>query len=254
MNAWRLPAIALTPTSERGSSRIGGLPSLPDDVTWPHWKGEPLAFLCQLNLAEIPQDCNRQGLPASGMLYFFYCQEQETWGFDPKDEGSWQVIYSATPSATPRAAPRGLKVTYPEKVVSFGAVQTYPDWQDDRVDALNLSDHQMDLYMDMCSGVFAESPAHHLFGYPSPVQGNYMDLQCQLASNGLYLGGPEGYESPQAKALEAGRSDWILLLQWDTDDDVEMMWGDAGMLYFWIRKQDLASGRFDKCWMVLQCA
>jgi uncharacterized protein YwqG len=31
------------------------------------------------------------------------------------------------------------------------------------------------------------------------------------------------------------------------------MWGDAGMLYYWIRKQDLAEDRFDRIWMALQC-
>ncbi|MBI5153250.1 MAG: DUF1963 domain-containing protein, partial [Parcubacteria group bacterium] len=29
------------------------------------------AFLCQIHLAEIPSDCELNGLPSSGMLYFF---------------------------------------------------------------------------------------------------------------------------------------------------------------------------------------
>jgi uncharacterized protein YwqG len=32
-----------------------------------------------------------------------------------------------------------------------------------------------------------------------------------------------------------------------------MMWGDAGRLYFWIRKQDLAEQSFDAVWAILQC-
>lgn len=31
------------------------------------------------------------------------------------------------------------------------------------------------------------------------------------------------------------------------------MWGDAGMLYYWIRRQDLAQGNFDNVWMTMQC-
>jgi uncharacterized protein YwqG len=80
-----------------------------------------------------------------------------------------------------------------------------------------------------------------------------MDLECQLVSNGIDCGDPSNYESPEVKELDKGRSDWILLLQIDTDDDVKMMWGDGGMLYFWIKKDDLKESRFENSWMILQC-
>jgi uncharacterized protein YwqG len=32
-----------------------------------------------------------------------------------------------------------------------------------------------------------------------------------------------------------------------------MMWGDSGRLYWWIREADLAEGRWDATWLVLQC-
>ena len=35
--------------------------------------------------------------------------------------------------------------------------------------------------------------------------------------------------------------------------DYELMFGDCGYIYFWIRKEDLAARRFDKCWLILQC-
>jgi uncharacterized protein YwqG len=61
------------------------------------------------------------------------------------------------------------------------------------------------------------------------------------------------YHDPKAKELESGRNDWILLLQLDSDDDTGMMWGDVGMLYFWIRKSDLIIHDFSNVWMILQC-
>jgi uncharacterized protein YwqG len=81
-----------------------------------------------------------------------------------------------------------------------------------------------------------------------------MDLECQLVSNGLYCGDESGYNDARAKLLEENRSDWVLLLQIDSDDFCEMMWGDCGMLYFWIRKEDLAARNFDDVWMILQCS
>lgn len=258
LNSLRMPAIALSRSAERKLSRMGGLSSLPEGMPWPEWKGKPLAFLCQVALEEIPAECERQGLPPSGMLYFFYNQEQQTWGFDPEDEGSWRALYAPAPSrdGAPRAAPDGLKdnCVYSEKPIAFTRIETYPDWQDERVAALKLSNRQSDQYLELCSRVFGGNPAHHLFGHPAPVQGNDMDLECQLVSHGLYCGSPSGYQDPRAQELEPGRHDWVLLLQLDTDDDVGMMWGDCGMLYFWIRKEDLAQSRFDKCWMILQCS
>jgi uncharacterized protein YwqG len=34
---------------------------------------------------------------------------------------------------------------------------------------------------------------------------------------------------------------------------VGTMWGESGILYFWIRRDDLRARRFDKVWMTLQC-
>ncbi len=74
-----------------------------------------------------------------------------------------------------------------------------------------------------------------------------------LVTNGLYCGDQTGYEDPRARELEGGADEWMLLLQLDSDDGADLMWGDGGMLYFWIRKEDLRQHRFDKVWMTLQC-
>jgi len=80
-----------------------------------------------------------------------------------------------------------------------------------------------------------------------------MELESQLVSNGLYCGDETGYNDPRAAALAEGAADWVLLLQVDTDDDAGMMWGDCGLIYFWIRREDLARRDFSNVWMILQC-
>ena len=62
-----------------------------------------------------------------------------------------------------------------------------------------------------------------------------------------------GYDDPRAKTLEAGAKDWRLLLQMDSDDDLDVMWGDAGILYFWIQADEARRGDFSNAWMILQC-
>ena len=32
------------------------------------------------------------------------------------------------------------------------------------------------------------------------------------------------------------------------------MWGDCGMLYFWVREEDARKADFSRVWMVLQCS
>ena len=39
--------------------------------------------------------------------------------------------------------------------------------------------------------------------------------------------------------------DWVLLLQISNDDDLALDLGDASRLFVWIRRDDLAAGRFD---------
>jgi uncharacterized protein YwqG len=81
-----------------------------------------------------------------------------------------------------------------------------------------------------------------------------MEVECRLVSNGIYCGDSAGYHSEEAKALRAVASEWISLLHIDSDDDAGMMCGDVGTIYYWIRRQDLAQGAFDRAWLILQCS
>lgn len=252
----KIPAIRIEQGDSSGFSKIGGLPLVGRSFQWPVWKEKPLAFLCQIDLGAIAGSEFTPLLPKSGVLYFFYDQEQSTWGFDPKDRGSWRVVYvDGKDELNPASAPEGLSQAciYKEKHVGFSQILSYPDEQDERIDRLNLTESQSDEYFELISSVFQDQPAHQLLGYPSPVQGNDMDLESQLVSNGLYCGDASGYNDPRSKELEAGRHDWQLLLQLDSDDDTGMMWGDMGRLYFWIRKDDLNNKDFGSVWMILQC-
>ena len=122
-----------------------------------------------------------------------------------------------------------------------------PSWNDDSIDGL-IEDDDSDNYMEASGG-----SDNQILGYANCVQGT-MELECQLVTNGLYCGDSTGYEDPRSKELEVGKSDWVLLLQIDSEEDkTGMMWGDCGRIYFWIKKQDLADKQFDKTWCVLQC-
>lgn len=259
---YAVPALHLVAaTDESGFSKIGGLPNLPEDIAWPSWKESSLAFLCQIAMAELPADAPVRLILGEGCLYFFYDQEQSSWGFDPEDAGSWRVIHSKLPpSPDVRAAPEDLgdDCLYAEKWLRFQPIASLPDGERLEPHLTAADDAAMERMLDDLDeqkhALYGGEPHHQIGGYPDVVQNDGMELECQLASHGLFCGDSSGYEDPRAADLEAGAADWGLLLQLDTDDDTGMMWGDCGMLYFWIREADLAAGDLDKCWMILQCS
>lgn len=235
-----------------GVSKFGGQPDMPEGASWPTWDDEPLAFLCQINLSSVNGFDADGLLPASGLLSFFYVAEQSTWGFDSEDRGSWAVLYFTDTKLTRTPWPEELDEEghYSACRLNFGLGATIPGWETKVVSDLNLSDEEQDSFFE-----FAESLGdveHHLLGHPQEIQGA-MQLQCQLASNGLYCGDQSGYNDPRAVELKSGESDWQLLMQIDSDDNADWMWGDCGRLYFWIKSDDLKSQDFSNCWMVLQC-
>ena len=76
-----------------------------------------------------------------------------------------------------------------------------------------------------------------------------MQGECQFAANGVSTGGEIDVSDARRTTLEKGITDWQLLLQIDSDDSMETMWGDAGRVYFWIREQDLKNQDFGKVWL-----
>ena len=93
-------------------------------------------------------------------------------------------------------------------------------------------------------------------GWPDIIQNN-MTLECELVSRGHYLGGR--WESVPMEERDQLRKPsvegWQLLFQLDTVESggFELMFGDCGRIYFYIRNEDLAARRFDRVWLIQQC-
>lgn len=253
-----------------GKSKLGGLPDLTLGAPWPRRGERPLMFLAQFNLADLPKPHIQPGLPASGLLSFWYDTADEPWGYDPKHRGSFQVLYTDAPTDQLR------RTDLPEFIRGDLDHDPHWDWKPFQECAIrtsepfdyNLNRLKEELYEagdagdDECQDlaerlddILSESDGcHRLLGWADQIQGE-MASECQLVSNGIYLGGDQPIDQARADELAPGVADWTLLLQLDTDDDgPEWMWGDCGRLYFWIRKQDLARADFSNIWGVLQCS
>lgn len=270
------PGVQLVAATKPGFSKLGGVPDVTSGFTWPiagksrsMWRfvrERPMAFLAQIDLAEVG-DQDRSGLlPRSGRLWFFYDYRGSPWGFDPQHRLGWRVFFDAeggpvTPARVPGPTV-GRKATgdvFPERLVAFKQVVTYPDlelWEaGTQLDG--VAQERLDEVCERFSeaiGKEEEGDGHQMLGHAAPIQGPTMELECQLASSGIHTGGaklkPE--DERRVQALSAGAGDWVLLLQLNSIEAL-WMWGDLGRLYFWIRKQDLARKDFSNVWVVLQC-
>lgn len=241
-----------------GTSKLGGKPDLPPGFNWPVFEDSPLSFLAQLNLLDFKQYDTEGILPPEGMLYFFYNNEKQPWGFDPADRGNWLVAYSKMPyqqlSRTippPELYRNGMFKT---GKLSFYLEDTLPGWEALPIQSLNLDGEELDKYLLLAEQVNSlnDPIIHRLLGYPQEFQGE-MQLECQLVSHGLYMGDADAYNDPRVNELKPGARNWQLLFQLDSEQNLGMFWGDVGRLYFWISQDALKTRHFEQAWLILQC-
>ncbi|RYD49847.1 MAG: DUF1963 domain-containing protein [Verrucomicrobiaceae bacterium] len=224
------------------ASSLAGAPLLNPARTWPHLHGQPLEFLAQLNLEEIPETGHAR--PKLGLLSFFYDVANQPWGSDSDDHAGTVVLFNPDPSsARPLLKPGTPPPAPPRKPLAFTQAAAFclTEEQNSRLDKFiqQADDATVKTISDMRETLIQASPRHGncVLSPPAPVQ---EDMDHDLASAARFLGLPVD-------------TAWTLLLQLDSDPDVGWCWGDAGSLYFWIPTADLAEGHFDRVWTILQC-
>jgi uncharacterized protein YwqG len=245
-------------TVATGNSKLGGTPDLPAGF---ELKGESAAvdFLLQINLGDVQHLDEAGSLPTAGLLSFFYDLKERPRGYDPKRLNGFRVHYTpsqvqvlATPMPRPEFTPEERPIAFRKGITlphfdstAYWQLSRLADLYDEEAEAYDAFLREVETYGRQTGG------NHRLLGHAENIQGD-MQLQAQLVTNGLYCGNSTGYEDPRRNELEARADDWMLLLQLDSDETAGLMWGDVGMLYYWIRKQDLAIKRFDRVWMTMQ--
>lgn len=252
-------AISVRKCSTATHSYFGGSPPASPKLTWPIRDGRALSFLACIDCGELPHSTELDWLPHTGFLLFFYDLKEQVWGFDPKDRGGAATIYLSSSDVTDFSAPALPPMPLAGEAlikkchVSFRLTKLPPSWETAELKGVGLTEHEMDSFMAQRTEIYAGLPHHQIGGFADPVQNPEMDEECQLVTNGLYCGDATGYKDPRATKLKERSSDWSLLFQMDTDDDLDIMWGDAGMIYFWVRREDARNLNFTNIWLILQC-
>lgn len=253
------------------ASKIGGKPDVPKDFEWPEYEGKgcfedeakkrPLSFLAQINLKDIAECDTENLLPHEGILSFFYDLDTMQWGFDPSDKGCARVyLFNDENVLSVRDFPDELDEEFilPELKICMEKHISIQDYRDYPLKPFDLEWDDYDKCCSECGYEYDEwGDVTKLLGYPDVIQ-KPMEERCESVTRGYRRGSPEDYskipESELADIKEAA-SQWTLLFQMGTVsvDDYELMFGDCGHIYFWIKKQDLAERNFDNIWLILQC-
>jgi len=230
-------------------SKIGGKPYWPKEEPYPTGAdGKKLTFIAQLNLSEITEKVLE--LPSKGMLQFFiatddllgltfYDSTAQLHAELDKKNKQYAVIYhddleqngnSLNAEDTKRSDDEYSPISG-ESVIRFSTMQDLVSPEDYRFSkvvqsASPLSEDELEYAYDS----LMRSKDHKIGGYASFTQQDPRE----------YVGADE---------------DWMLLFQLDTDsnDHLDMMWGDVGIAHFFIRKEDLKALRFDRVWYNWDC-
>jgi uncharacterized protein YwqG len=255
----------------RPALRLGGGAALPPDIPWPEHEGRMMHLVAVVDLEQVAEVDPWGLLPRSGLLHFFYDAIASVGGYDPDHQTAWSVILVADHAVDDQHPVRyrdvypGDEVCYSSPVLleeRFGKpfVQwTIPDEAEEEVAGIDWERNERggiaQIYWNGLDSLNYEVRirTEQMFGWPTVIQ-NSMRLKCQLVSNGLFCGDSSGYESPEAAELREGTYDWVLLLQVNSwaEHDNGGRWGTDGMLYFWIRREDLRLARFGRVWVILQ--
>jgi len=246
-----LPAVRLEPVGAAAVGpvvgHLGGNPWLPDGVGWPQWPNHgPLTYIAGIDCAGLPAGDLGMPFPVDGTLLFFYFDGQLDDGealvlpSEPDSAAGARVIFVPADVATKeQVSPDGIE-PYRRVDLTMRLHSTIGGTDHPRiVNVFDLADHGDDHPLN--SEDFEEAlyewwdgsgPGHQVGGYPNAVQG---PVEYEVA---------EGSDAAQ----------WLLLAQIESDEGVGMMWGDGGALYWLIRRDDLAAGRFDQTRFTWQCS
>lgn len=252
-----------------GSSKLGGEPDLRSGQSWPAWQGSPMAFVGQVNLADIAAHDEEAHLPHSGLLSFFCAIDDSAAGVmqAPDDPSSWMVSYFDGDIAAlvrvppPAGLPESLH--FPACPASFSREPTLPDSESREILGLALSDPERIAYIDFLMGAdvgFTPVMTHRLLGYPVSLERSPL-ITPYLKTHGI----ADPFEPAVQAVLDGGRelhrtmrdlqhkaeAEWRLLLQVYSNEEAQMDWG-GGVLHFCIPKQALSRREFDRVWVEMQ--
>lgn len=214
-------------------SMVGGVPYLPIGTAYPtNSNGQSLVFLAQFNFEEIPE---LQPFPNKGLLQF-YINDDDLYGMDFDDgenQEGFRLLFFPDPikntanwvdtqkfQRTFDLTPHHPETSYPlsfKRAEEILPATDYQFWQIFGADFFHQFGAQ-EWDLSDAFGKAVRAQGHKLGGYAYFTQDD-----------------PRRPDDPM-----------LLLFQLDSDEGMDLMWGDMGIGHFFIRESDLKNGNFNR--------
>lgn len=215
-------------------SKVGGQPYLPKHSAWPTAPdGRELFFLAQINFAEAPR---LEPFPSKGILQFFI-NDDDLYGMDFEDgenPDTFRVLFHPEIIENESQLHSKLPATaWDEALLPHHPDECYPLTFELGEEVVPITDYQF--YQHFGSDFFRQ------FGEKEwDVMG---ELEKSVRAQGHKIGGYAYFTQDDPRRPE---DPMLLLLQLDSDERMDLMWGDMGVGHFFIREKDLRALDFSR--------
>lgn len=208
-------ASSLINTNKKMFSKIGGNPIVPTGFNWPVDKNnKKIPFFMQLDFSEINQDEKLDGFPCCGLLYIFLDDKVINTSFPLIQGDHYQLLFFNVNKNTLHIEKESEKI-YKEIFLKPKYIKMYPNTEENKTlleYMNNLSVEKQDEYLERYH--FIDSKIGFVGGWPQILQTSYL------------------------------QDDEIQLIQLNSVGN-NFVWGDLGMLQFYIKVKDLKNLKFD---------
>lgn len=273
VRSWFRPGVLLVPKRLRGdrapvgASKSGGHPDLAAESEWPRYRGQPMAFMLQVNLAEVSAIEPEVALPRSGLLSVFLAFDDfpmpSFYSDANSDPEGCRIIYTPSGQSLQRTAPppdmpsadyEGKDVVCSYTVRTGGAM--LPQLSNDRVQRANLTPQQSQAYRALALAINGDDDAPsnwttRLGGYPALLQNDDLHLNAETFVRGLSLCDSTYAQWSDLEFQRAAQS-WRHLLQLSEGKEGWTL-GDAGLLHILVRDEQWQSAEFSPAWAIGVC-
>ena len=214
-------------------SKVGGFPYLPTGVNYPTAPdGRELFFLAQFNFADMPR---LAPFPEKGILQF-YIYDDDLYGMDFDDgenPDTFRVLYFPEVIRDEKALQTGFSMIRDYDLLPHHPEVSYPLTFELAEEIVPSTDYR-----------FGQTFGADFFQQFGEQEWNILDeFNRSVRSIGHKVGGYAYFTQDDPRRPE---DPMLLLFQLDSDEGMDLMWGDMGVGHFFIREKDLVAGEFGR--------
>lgn len=171
-------------------------------------------FFVQINFEDCPKVENIP-LPSQGIFQVYFSRDNDCYGltFNHNEPIGFHIVFWENP-----------------KSENYFATEQFSN--------------QMELPLDNECEILFSTSQETLYEIDEYNLRKFEVFDPEADNTGHKIGGYAYFTQSDPRYNLGLSDDWLLLLQLDTDDSVDMMWGDCGVANFFIKKQDLLNKDF----------